>query len=159
MRIARARPGDPAALTRIAFGAERHWGYPEGWIRRWTDLLTLTPEYVRANPTFAARKGTGIAGFGSLKIRGGEARLDHPWVVPGVMGMGVGTALFRHCGSVARRRGASRLRVEADPNAEGFCHLMGASSVGRRRAPVAGRERFLPLLGKSLSREGRSLSR
>lgn len=151
MRIARSRPGDAAALTRMAHEAKRHWGYPETWIARWKDVLTLTPEYIRANPTYCAIEAGAIVGFCALRLRGAEALVDHLWVAPASMGRGVGRSLFRRCEETAMEAGASILKIESDPNAEGFYRAMGASTVGRNPAPMDGRERFLPLLEKSLA--------
>jgi GNAT superfamily N-acetyltransferase len=151
MRIVRSRPGDAAALTRIALAAKRHWRYRETWIRRWNAVLTLSPAYIRRNPTYSAIDGDGIVGFCALRLRGAAAVVDHLWVAPGSMGRGIGRQLFRRCEREARKAGVALLRVESDPNAEGFYRAMGASVVGRSPAPVDGVERFLPLLEKWLT--------
>jgi len=150
MRIVRSRSEDAAALTRIAFAAKRRWGYPESWVQRWKDVLTVTPEYVRENPTYCAIRGGEIVGFCALRLNGAEASVDHLWVLPAETGKGVGTALFRRCEGRARQAGASRLKVESDPNAEGFYLAMGAVPVGRQPASMDGAARYLPLLEKSL---------
>ncbi len=54
MKIVRAPAELAGSLSAIALAAKRHWRYPERWIEIWTPILTLTPEYVTANPTFAA---------------------------------------------------------------------------------------------------------
>jgi GNAT superfamily N-acetyltransferase len=150
MRISSAKPEDSAALTEIAFSAKRHWGYPERWIRRWKRILTLTPAYIRAHPTYAARAGARIVGFAALKLDGAVAILDHIWVSPAQIGGGVGSLLFLRCEREARRMGATVLKVESDPNAEEFYHAMGAITVGRTAAPMDGKKRYLPLLEKKL---------
>jgi len=151
MRITRAQPGDAAALTRIAFEAKRHWGYPESWIRRWGEVLTITPEYLRANPAYVASIGQDRVGFYALRLNGEEAILDHLWVIPDRVRKGIGEALFRHGEAIAAQGGAAMLRIGSDPNAEGFYRAMGALTVGRQPAPIDGVERFLPQLEKSLA--------
>jgi GNAT superfamily N-acetyltransferase len=151
MRIARALPGDAATLTRIAYEAKRRWGYPEGWIERWADVLTLTADYIRSNPTYCAFVGEEIAGFGALRLNGAEAILDHVWVATAHAGQGIGRSLFRRCEVAAKEAGASVLTVESDPHAEGFYRAMGARTVGRQPAPMDGVERFLPLMKKELT--------
>lgn len=150
MRIERSKPGDAQALTAVAFGAKRSWGYPESWIEAWRPVLTLTPEYIRANPTYCAVEAGGIVGFFALRLGGAEATLDHLWVAPAAEGRGVGRSLFRHCEETARQAGARLLRIESDPHAEGFYHAMGAVTVGRGPAAMDGGERFLPLLERRL---------
>ncbi|HXQ79823.1 MAG TPA: GNAT family N-acetyltransferase [Opitutaceae bacterium] len=151
VRIERSRPEDAPELTRIAFGAKRHWGYPESWIQRWRDVLTVTPEFVRENPTYCAIKGGKMIGFCALRLGGDEATVDHLWVLPAAAGEGVGASLYLRCEERAREAGASRLKVESDPHAEGFYQKMGAVAVGRRPAPMDCAERFLPLLEKTLA--------
>jgi GNAT superfamily N-acetyltransferase len=150
VRISRATPDLAARLTEIAHTAKRHWGYPEHWIERWRDALTITPEYVVANPCFVAMSGTDAIGFSALRTAVDAVWIDHVWVLPDVMGQGLGRRLFEVCEVEARRSGATRLKIEADPNAELFYQRMGAFTVGRAPAPMDGIERFLPLMEKLL---------
>jgi GNAT superfamily N-acetyltransferase len=62
------------------------------------------------------------------------------------MGRGVGRALFEHALEQARRLGHRTLRIEADPNAEGFYTRMGARHVGVTVTNIEGQRRELPLL-------------
>jgi len=150
MTIARASAEDADALTEIAVAAKRHWQYPESWIRRWKDELTISPAYVMEHPTFVAVVDGERAGFSAVQFEAGEALLDHLWVVPSFMGRGVGRALFQHAEEVARERGASRMKIVGDPHAEQFYSRMGATLYGRESAKMDGEERFLPLLEKTL---------
>jgi len=150
MEIFRARPENAAILTEVAFAAKRHWGYPESWIKRWTDALTLTPGYIEANPTFAASIDEQIVGFYTLQFHATEAHLDHLWVLPSAMRCGIGRALFKHAEQTARAAGATSLKIEGDPHAEGFYRRMGAVMCGQRAAPMDDQARFLPLLEKAL---------
>lgn len=150
MKIVRARAEDAVALTAIALAAKRHWGYPEDWLCRWAEVLTVTPEYVGIHPTFAAVADEQIVGFYALLIQPGQALLDHLWVVPPAMGGGIGRELFVHAEMVARDAGAVRMKIVGDPHAEGFYRRMGATLYGWEPAPMEGQERFLPLLEKVL---------
>src|SRR5688572_31918118 len=102
MEIVRAHPKDAAALTSIAFAAKRHWRYPESWIARWTDALTVTPGYIESNPTFGALVDGDLFGFYALQLRTTEVQLDHLWVLPSAMRRGVGRVLFEHAEKTAR---------------------------------------------------------
>jgi GNAT superfamily N-acetyltransferase len=154
--IVSAAADDAPVLTTIAHAAKRHWGYPEDWIRRWADTLTLTPDYLARHAVFVARETTeeqpSIVGFHALIFDHGEAQLDHLWVRPETIGKGIGRALFKHAEQLARRRGAHRLWVESDPHAEGFYQRMGLTLVGRLPAPIDCEPgRTLPLLEKRLA--------
>ena len=130
--IVRAEPDDAGSLTRIAFTAKSHWGYPERWISQWKDALTITPEFVGRNEVYAAVDIGGPVAFYALVGRGHEVELEHLWVSPERIGTGVGRALFDHAVHKAASLGAEVLSIEADPNAEGFYRRMGAERVGEK---------------------------
>jgi GNAT superfamily N-acetyltransferase len=147
IEILRATPGDAEALTRISFAAKRYWGYPERWIARWKEALTITPDFVRHNEVYAATLDKEIVGFYALVGEGREKiELGHLWVAPEHIGTGVGRLLFDHAVRRAASLGAEVLSVEADPNAEGFYRRMGARRVGEISYPIDGQRRVLPLL-------------
>lgn len=150
VKIVMASPKDAGELTAIALRAKAHWGYPESWLRRWEKALTVSPDYVRDNPTFSAVRDSRMVGFFSLLMRGREAALEHFWVLPPEMGRGVGSALFAAAEGAARSGGAAFLRIESDPNAEAFYVRRGAVRYGSVPAAMDGNERCLPLLGKRL---------
>ena len=150
MNLRAARPDEADRLTVIAHAAKRHWGYPEAWIQRWRDQLTLTPEYVTRNPTFVAELDGVVVAFASIVPRGSRAVLDHLWVLPEAMSRGIGRVLFVHAETVARQGGATRLTATADPHAEEFYKKMGLVTVGREDAYLDGQVRFLPLMEKLL---------
>lgn len=145
-----AQPADAPALTAIAHAAKRHWGYPEEWIARWRDTLTLTPDYLGRHAAVVARAGESIMGFYTLRFDADAAQLDHLWVLPAAMGRGIGRTLFAHAESAARQRGAKRLWVESDPHAESFYQHLGMVRFGAVPAAVDDQPRSLPLLEKRL---------
>jgi len=59
---------------------------------------------------------------------------------------GIGKALFEHATAEARKLGFDSIKIEADPNAEGFYKRMGAIGVGASVSNVEGETRTLPLL-------------
>ncbi len=150
MNLRAARPGEADRLTAIAFAAKRHWGYPEAWIERWREELTITPEYLARNPAFVAEEAGTVVAFASVTLQGPAAVLDHLWVLPVAMKHGLGRALFGQAENAARAAGATLLKVTADPHAEDFYRKMGFTTVGREEASLDGGERFLPLMEKTL---------
>jgi GNAT superfamily N-acetyltransferase len=146
--IRRARTDEAAALTAIAHAAKRHWGYPEAWVARWRDALTLTPAYVRDHPVFVAAEAEGDRprGFYALTVQGSDAVLEHLWMEPEWMGLGIGRALLGHAIESARAQGATRLEIDSDPHAEDFYRRMGARRIGEVRADVDEVRRVLPRL-------------
>ena len=146
MQIVRANAEDAEALTEIAFAAKRHWGYPEDWIEAWRDILTMRPEFIAANVAYCAIEENHAVGFYVLTTEDDGLHLDHLWIVPSAMRRGIGRALFEHATAQARNSGFDSIKIEADPNAEGFYKRMGATRVGTRVSEVNGERRALPLL-------------
>ncbi len=146
MQLCRARPEDAATLTEIAHAGKRHWGYPEKWIAAWRDILTMKPEFLAANIAYSAVEDGRAIGFYVLTTESDGLHLDHLWVLPSAMGRGVGRALFEHAIEQAKDRGFDSIKIEADPNAEGFYKRMGAARVGTSVSEIEGERRELPLM-------------
>jgi ribosomal protein S18 acetylase RimI-like enzyme len=146
MEIVRATPEDADALTQIAHAAKRHWGYPERWIEAWRDILTMRPEFIAANVAHAAIENGRAVGFYLLTTEADGIHLDHLWILPAAMRRGIGRSLFKHAVEQAGNSGFRLIKIEADPNAEGFYQRMGARRVGVNMTKIDGRPRELPLL-------------
>lgn len=146
MQIRAAKPEDAARLTEIAFAAKRHWGYPEGWIESWRDILTVKPEFIASHETFSAVIDGQTVGFYALGEKDGRLDLLHLWVLPDWMGRGIGRSLFYHALERTRALGFGELEIESDPNAEGFYQRLGARRVGTNIHTVEQQRRELPVL-------------
>jgi GNAT superfamily N-acetyltransferase len=146
MQILRAKPEDARALSEVAHAAKRHWGYPERWIEAWHDILTMRPEFVAANVAYAAVENGQVVGFYILTTESDGIHLDHLWILPSAMDRGIGRILFQHAAGQTRTLGFRLIKIEADPNAEGFYQRMGARRVGTSFSEVEGERRELPLL-------------
>jgi GNAT superfamily N-acetyltransferase len=153
LQIIRATPELAGELTRIAVAAKRYWRYPESWIRIWMPILTITGEYLAANPTFAAWPPATErpAGFYSLIVSGlPVVWLDHLWLDPDWIGRGLGRTLFEHATATAAALGGALLEIEAEPLAEPFYRHMGARRVGERIGEIESQPRILPLMELAL---------
>jgi len=142
--VRRAFGSEAPVLTRVARAAKRHWKYPEAWIARWRDALTVTPAFVERHPVRCAVRGARVVGFYALAGAGPTRELEHFWVLPAHMGRGVGARLFADAVATLRADGARQLRIASDPFAVGFYRRMGARLVGE--VPSTPRGRTLPLL-------------
>jgi GNAT superfamily N-acetyltransferase len=146
MQIVRAEPKDADALTEIAHAAKRHWGYSERWIESWRDTLTIRAEFIAENVAWCVTEDARAVGFYLLTNESDGLHLDHLWILPEAIGRGIGRALFEHAVEEARTLGHRLLKIEADPNAEGFYTRMGARRVGETVTEIEGQRRELPLL-------------
>ena len=149
LRIERAHAEQAAGLTALAHHSKAHWEYPSKWLERWTEQLTVTPEYIRDHPTYVAIDPKGeIVGFYALQGDGSVAWLDHLWVSPPAMRQGIGQALVLHAEESARAAGFAHLKIASDPHAEPFYQRMGATTIDHQQADMDGHPRLLPIMEK-----------
>jgi N-acetylglutamate synthase-like GNAT family acetyltransferase len=134
-----ARPEDAPALTALARRAKAHWGYAEVLLEAWRDDLRFTPASIAAQEVWIAERAGGIAGVIALSFEADAAEVEHLWVDPAQMGEGVGRLLFARAKAVAQARRATRIGIDADPNAEGFYLRQGARRIGSVPSTPAGR--------------------
>ncbi|MGB1242958.1 MAG: GNAT family N-acetyltransferase [Chitinophagales bacterium] len=137
---------DAKKLTNIALTAKRHWGYPEEWITLWTEGLTISSAYIIQNQVFTAIRERKIIAFTALVQRENAYEIEHLWVLPEYMGLGVGQQLISHLKNTLSTLNSTRLKVivVSDPNAVGFYQKMGATIVGEYESVP--NKRMLPIL-------------
>jgi len=166
------RPGrgsDAPLLSRIARAAKASWGYSAETLRRWLPELTVSEAFVETHITLVVEEplsgvvpsscadyvaeGMCLLGFSVLVPTDEEdmIELDHLWIIPERQRTGLGRLLFERTIDLAKASGATRLRVVADPHAEGFYKRMGCRRVAEIPAFVEGVEdRVLPVLERPL---------
>ena len=143
-------PLEAEALTRIAFAAKRHWGYPERWMEVWTPQLTFDSGYFKTNESWVAESEGQPVAFYTLLDKEGVAWLENLWVMPEYMSRGIGRILFQHSVQLAQLRGYKIFQLEADPNAAGFYEKMGMHKIGERKYELDGQPCILPLMEMKL---------
>lgn len=152
-RIRRARPGEAAALTALALRSKAHWPYDQSLMEVFRRVLKITEQQIRAHHVLVHETGGVVDAVGVLAQFEGEWELDHLWVDPPAIGKGVGRRLLAAFLEEARRRGAGRVVLNADPHAEPFYLRMGAVKIGDHHvAEIPGR--VLPRLALSLDDRG-----
>jgi GNAT superfamily N-acetyltransferase len=139
MLLSLARAGDAPLLTRIIRAGKAHWGYAADWLKAVEDELTISPEQIAAWYVRTATVQGNVVGFFALACRDGEWWLEHLWLVVEHIGQGLGRELFQQAMAAAATLGATCVRIEADPNAEGFYLHMGARRHGERVSAATGR--------------------
>ncbi|MEX0874700.1 MAG: GNAT family N-acetyltransferase [Actinomycetota bacterium] len=144
VKIRAATATDAPVLTKLAHAAKAYWGYNEDLIALWASDLTVTEGFINDHPVRCASIGNDLVGFYALSHKGSTFELEHMWVDPSRIGIGVGRRLFKDAIDAVRELGGSVLRIASDPNAEGFYVAMGAIRVGAIDSRPEGRQ--LPVL-------------
>ncbi len=147
-----ARLEDLATLTDISLRAKAHWGYGDAFMEACRAELTVTAADLSTSTYQVAEQGGALIGLcGLTKPEAGDdcCELHSLFVAPEAMGQGLGQLLMAWAIDEAKRRGATLIRLDADPFAEGFYAKMGAICVGRvPSASIPGRS--LPLMELTL---------
>lgn len=151
-RIRPARVEEAEALSEICARSKASWGYESAFMALVRPALAVGREEIARGDVWVAVNAGGITGVVALAPGepSGTLDLNKLFVRPEDLRRGVGRMLLAHAIAEARRRGATRLTVLADPNAGGFYEREGARRVGDAPSDaVPGR--FLPLYEISLA--------
>jgi len=128
-----ARIEEASALSELCVRSKASWGYDEAFMALARVALEVSPEQIAAGNVWVATAAdgglAGIAALGPSK-QPNTLDLDKLFVEPRRIRTGVGRALLAHAIIEARRRGAHRLTILADPYAAGFYERHGARLIG-----------------------------
>jgi GNAT superfamily N-acetyltransferase len=133
MRIRPARVEEAEALSDLCLRSKAVWGYDAAFMALMPAALTVGPDEIAAGDVWIATGADGQPA-GMVALGPGEGAetldLDKLFIEPRHLRSGVGRALLGHAVAEARRRGARRLTISADPNAAGFYERNGAVRIG-----------------------------
>ena len=128
-----ARIDEASALSALCVRSKASWGYDEVFMALARVALEVSPEQIAAGDVWVATAAggsvAGIVALGSSE-QPNTLDLDKLFVEPQRIRTGVGRALIAHAIGEARRRGAQRLTILADPYAAGFYERTGARLIG-----------------------------
>jgi GNAT superfamily N-acetyltransferase len=149
VKIRPANSGEAQRLREIAFASKSYWGYERERVQRWSDALDFSPTGLAGKEVYVAEaEGRAIA-WSALIPKGEVLWLDDLWVEPESIGKAIGSKLFRQAVERARHLGATRLELEAEPNAVGFYERLGARYLRDSEPGEWGR--VLPVMGLQLA--------
>ncbi len=130
-----AQAGEAESLTALCIRSKAHWGYDAEFMRHSARALAVSEADIERGTVLVAFDAAGrVLGMASVLVEDdGLADLDAMFVDPPAIGGGAGRALFAAAADLARRHGARRMTILADPNAAPFYERMGARFL--RNAP------------------------
>lgn len=112
------------------------------------DAIELSAHLIAAGAVRVAEQDGVIVGFASLLApRGGGCELDGLFVEPERMRHGVGRRLVDDARRIARKRGATRIDVVANPQALAFYQRVGFTTSGEARTRFGMAPRMSLFLG------------
>jgi N-acetylglutamate synthase-like GNAT family acetyltransferase len=128
-----ARVEEAPALSELCVRSKASWGYDEAFMGLARITLEVRTEQIAAGDVWVATAADGsVAGVVALgpSAEPDTLDLDKLFVEPLRIRTGVGRVLLARAMIEARRRGANRLTILADPNAAGFYERNGARWIG-----------------------------
>lgn len=145
-----ALPQEAALLSDLAFASKAHWGYGAEFMEACREGLTLSGEVVREGLTVVGQRGGRVVGFYRLSDTSEGPYLKDLFVLPEMIGQGVGKLLWQHAAGHAGSLGWTFFLLDSEPHAEGFYRSMGAVKIGEVPSTVFP-GRVLPLMRFELS--------
>ena len=138
-----------SSLSDLCFRSKAVWGYDEEFMEACRGELSFEPRDLELTTIALAEIGGEPIGVAQVEVVDNEADLLKLFVEPKALRSGTGKALLVWAIGVAKRLGASRLTIDADPDAAPFYRRMGAYDVGQAPSgSVPGR--MLPRLAMNL---------
>jgi GNAT superfamily N-acetyltransferase len=138
-----------SGLSDLCFRSKAVWGYDVEFMEACRGELSFKPSDLELTPIAVAVHDGKLVDVAQLKVVDDEADLLKLFVEPSVLRSGTGKALLAWATDVAKKLGATRLTIEADPDAAPFYRRMGAYDVGQALSgSVPGR--MLPKLAMNL---------
>jgi len=131
-----ARIEEAAALSDLCVRSKAVWGYDDLFMALARGVLQVGGKQIAEGDVWVATTADGnLAGVVELAPgeQPGTLDLDKLFVEPRHIRAGFGRALLDHARREARRRGATRLTVLADPYAAPFYERNGARRIGEAR--------------------------
>ena len=124
-------PNELSDLSDLCFRSKAVWGYDERFMEACRGELSFEPRDLELTPIAVAERNGEPIGVAQIRVVDGEADLLKLFVEPSALRSGVGKALLVWATDVAKELGATRLIIDADPDAAPFYRRMGAYDVGQ----------------------------
>ncbi|MEQ8423475.1 MAG: GNAT family N-acetyltransferase [Cyclobacteriaceae bacterium] len=148
MKFRTAKIDDLKILNTISVKAKAYWGYPEDWLEKWKDDLTLDESKFSKQNIVVLELQDQISGFCSVGENEDSYEILHLWLLPGHIGKGYGKKLLDEAINRFTRKDKP-IKVEADPNAEPFYERLGFVTFDKVESFPKGR--YLPVMRKMFS--------
>jgi len=143
--IIKATLADIDELNKISVASKMYWNYPDEWIEKWMNDLTLSEKDFPEQEIYKVANENEIIGFCAIKENDNAYEIMHLWIKPQFIGKGYGEVLIHE----SMKKIVTKTKpviAESDPNAEEFYAKQGFKKIGERESYPKGR--FLPVMRK-----------
>lgn len=145
MRIVKAIVEDHTNLTTITKMSKAYWGYSEQELENWSELLTITKEYIQTNAVYKLVDGEKIIGYYSyFAIDEDAIKLDALFLAPNHIGKGFGKLIIDDFLERIKGMRIEKIILDSDPNVEMFYAKFGFVKIGLLATSI--NERYLPIM-------------
>lgn len=148
-KIIRAESDDHHVLTDITNKSKAYWGYSDQQMDEWSDLLTITKDYIESNEVYKLLvEDLPIGYYSYFNVEKNTVKLDNLFVLPEHIGKGFGKFLMNDFLKKIGKTERKRIILDADPNAEQFYESFGFIKTGEIETSI--KDRILPIMEKKL---------
>lgn len=145
MILEKATINDDKILTEITKQSKSYWGYSKEQILAWSDLLTITKEYIEKNYVFKLKNGEATIGYYSYFYDSKTSIiLDNLFILPKYIGKGFGKILMDDFLNRVQDSEIKRISLDSEPNAEKFYNKFGFIKINEIETSI--KNRFLPVM-------------
>lgn len=145
MTIEIANIDDNELLTEISKLSKSYWGYSEEQILNWSDLLTISKEYLEKNNVFKLKHIDKTIGYYSYFYQTETTIiLDNLFIIPEYIGKGFGKFLMHDFLNRVNDFKPKRILLDSEPNAERFYTKFGFAKISEMETSI--KNRFLPVM-------------
>ncbi|WP_394774890.1 GNAT family N-acetyltransferase [Flavobacterium sp.] len=145
MSIKKAIPNNHETLTEITKKSKAYWGYSNEQIEIWSEFLTVSKEYIEANPVYNLIVEDKIIGYYSFFHESKNTiKLDNLFVLPEFIGKGLGKILMNDFLNKLKNTEVQKVILNSEPNAEAFYAKFGFVKIGQIETSI--KDRFLPIM-------------
>lgn len=151
--VRQARFDDAEVLTELSIRSKASNGYDEAVMKACREELTVTPSGIGRGEYWIAEADIICGCVGLAEDPEGKTGEVHTFFVdPNFKRCGIGRKLWQQVLQLAKEKGITKLRLDADPNAVSFYEAMGF--VITSQVPSGSIEgRMLPRMENQLNRE------
>lgn len=145
MEVKKSTIEDSEILTEITKKSKAYWGYSDEQMGNWSELLTITKNYIETNNVYKLLDNDlTIAYYSYIYLNKKEVKLDNLFVLPNYIGTGLGKLLMNHFLDRIKNTEIEKIILDSEPNAEKFYEYFGFKKVGQIETSI--KNRYLPIM-------------